>query len=104
MTLGDWLSERAGAVPPRLTARIDGALGTRRDAPRADAARQCVDAAEALLRDLLSRESTGRDSALDLLTVDALVTYAFEAASDDPSTVSVSAAAAAYRLAAVARS
>jgi hypothetical protein len=102
VTLGHWLSERSAEVPPRLAARIDEALGARRDAKGGDVAVQCLDAAEALLRDLLSRDATGRESALDLLTVDALVTYAFEAVSKDPSRVEQLAAEAAQRLAATA--
>lgn len=58
-------------------------LGDRMHTDFAEAPRIFVDAAEALLRDLLARPSTGRDVALDLLTVDALVTYAFEAAAAD---------------------
>jgi hypothetical protein len=102
VTLGDWLSERSGAVPPRLSARVNEALGERLQSPCADAIRHCVDAAGELLRDLLARSSTGRDSALDLLTVDALVTYAFEAASDQSDMLSERAVAAARRFAAVA--
>jgi hypothetical protein len=102
VTLGHWLSERSAEVPPRLAARIDEALGARRDAKGGDVAAQCLDAAEALLRELLSRDATGRESALDLLTVDALVTYAFEAASKDPARVEQLAAEAARRLAATA--
>jgi hypothetical protein len=44
----------------------------------------CIDAAEVLLAELLARPSAGRESALDLLAVDALVTYAFEAAASEP--------------------
>jgi hypothetical protein len=104
VTLGDWLTERAEVVPKRLAARIDQALGARRDLPVEDATRNCIDAAEALLGDLLARGSSGRDSALDLLTVDALVTYAFEVASDDPGTMVERANEAARRLAAIAQS
>lgn len=104
MSLRNWLRERSSAVPPRLSARIDEALGSRRDAPESEAAEHCVDAAAALLGDLLSQKSTGRDSALDLLTVDALVTYAFEAASDDPATLREHAMDAARRFADVSRS
>ncbi len=43
-----------------------------------------MDAAEQLLVELCARPDAGRESALDLLTVDALVTYAFGAASDEP--------------------
>jgi hypothetical protein len=39
-----------------------------------------LDAADALLRDLIARPSMGREAALDLLAVDALTTFAFEAA------------------------
>jgi hypothetical protein len=102
MTLGAWLRERSSAAPPRLTARVNEALSARRDAPRANATAECIAAAETLLRDLLARESTGRDSALDLLTVDALVTYAFEAAAEDCDDLGRHAVDAAHRFAAAA--
>ena len=63
----------------------------------------CLAAAEDLLRELLSRPSAGRESALDLLTVDALVTYAFEAASDDPDSLAERADQAMTRLVATAQ-
>ncbi len=88
MTLGEWLDERTPAPPPRLAARIGAVLGDRVTRDSNQAPVLFVDAAEELLRDLLARPSAGRASALDLLTVDALVTYAFEAASDAPETVS----------------
>jgi len=66
------------------------------------AADVCIDAAERLLGELLTRPSAGRESALDLLTVDALVTYAFEAASDDPDSLGDRASRAMTRLAATA--
>ena len=50
-----------------------------RDASRT--AELCLAAAERALRDLVSTERFGRDSALDLLAIDALATYAFEHAS-----------------------
>jgi hypothetical protein len=50
----------------------------------------------------LIRASTGRDSALDLLAVDALVTYAFEAASETPETLESQAASAIIQLSAAA--
>jgi hypothetical protein len=83
VTLGTWLRDRPAASPSRLAARIEQMLGNAVEANVADAPGIFIATAEALLRDLLSRPSTGRDIALDLLTVDALVTYAFEAASGD---------------------
>jgi len=62
-----------------------------------------VSAASELLHDLLERPSAGRDSALDLLTVDALVTYAFEAAAAEPERLPDYAADAMTRLAATVR-
>ena len=46
---------------------------------------------------MAARPSAGRESALDLLTVDALVTYAFEAA--EPASLEATATAAMIRLA-----
>jgi hypothetical protein len=46
-----------------------------------------LEAAERLLGALLRDGCTSRESALDLLVADALVTYAFEAASDEPSRI-----------------
>jgi hypothetical protein len=100
ITAADWLDERRAAVPPRLAARLDDALPDDRSSDVAGLSDGCVKAADALLRDLLRRGSAGRDVALDLLTVDALVTYAFEAASDEPSKLRQRAAAAAARFAA----
>jgi len=61
-----------------------------------------VDAAERLLRELTTQASLGRDSALDLLTVDALVTYAFEYAAASPESLLAATTDAIERLGAVA--
>jgi hypothetical protein len=97
MTLADWLRDRTPAPPPRLAERIHTVLAERVSRPANEAPELCVDAAAELLHDLLDRP-TGRASALDLLAVDALVTYAFEAAASDPATVEARAAAAMSRL------
>jgi hypothetical protein len=99
MTVSDWLDSRAPAPPPALGARIREALG---DAVVADAARVgdvCLAAAERLVGGLLAADCTSRDSALDLLTADALVTYAFEAAEQAPTDLAPRAAAAMRRIA-----
>ena len=46
-----------------------------------------LETAELLLADLLALGCAQRDRALDLLAVDALVTYAFEAAAESPDTL-----------------
>lgn len=103
MTLRAWLRERTPPPPPRLAARIEETLGDRCEQDDAEATDLCVSAAGELLRELLARPSAGRESALDLLAVDALVTYAFEAASREPASLAVHATNAMSRLAAAAR-
>lgn len=102
MTVRDWLDDRSARPPARLAERIEQVLAERSDAPLARAAGECVDAATKLLAELVARPAAGRESALDLLTVDALVTYAFEAASDDPASLSERAHDAMRRLSAAA--
>ena len=87
MTLRSWLQTRTPPPPARLANRIADVLGEPEVVAETNRASACLDAAEALLSDLLSRRSVGRESALDLLTVDALATYAFEAASECPETI-----------------
>jgi hypothetical protein len=99
VTVADWLRERVPRPPARLTTSIEAALGDRVTAPDDATGAVCLDAAESLLRDLLARASAGRESALDLLTVDALITYAFEAAAENPDTFDARARRAAWRLA-----
>jgi hypothetical protein len=84
VTLESWLRDRTPAPPPRLAERISEVLGDRIVRPAAEAAELCLDAAVELLGDVHCRHG-GRESALDLLTVDALVTYAFEASASEPS-------------------
>jgi len=103
VTLADWLRQRTPTPPAELSARIQQTLGDRCDADASAASAMCLAAAEDLLRELLSRPSAGRESALDLLTVDALVTYAFEAASDDPDSLAERADQAMTRLVATAQ-
>lgn len=90
MTLAAWLDSRVPPPPPELAARIramavndtGSALGGERS-ERAVADR-LLDAAEAAMRALLRDGCLTRESAIELLAVDALVTYAFEAAADEP--------------------
>ena len=89
MTLGDWLATRTPPPPPALAARLASVLGPERAASSAEIPDRCLRAAERLLVDLVETAGVSRDAALDLLTADALVTYAFEAASDDPDRLDV---------------
>jgi hypothetical protein len=94
VTVGEWLSARTPAPPEPLAERLRTSLGVRLD----DGAERAHDAmlatAQSLLAELLALECARRDRALDLLAVDALVTYAFEAAAEQPDSLAVRATAA----------
>ena len=101
MTLAEWLDARTPVPPPALRARIDAALGDDLRSQPNDVAETCLAAAEGLVRALLRDDATSRDSALELLAADALVTYAFEAASEQPSGLMRRASSAMARMAAL---
>jgi hypothetical protein len=87
MTIGEWLATRTPPPPAALLKRVREALGAASDDDAMLAADRCLDAAERVVADLLRQGRTGRESAADLLAADALVTYAFEAASEDPASL-----------------
>lgn len=84
MTLGEWLDSRTPAAPPALAARIRSAVGDDLALDAREAPRILLALARDRLDAFLMVESASRVGAGDLLLVDALVTYAFEAASDAP--------------------
>ena len=84
MSVRAWLLERAGGVPESLRERIVDALGDDAESPRQRAPEVCLAAATRLLRSLLENRRFARDSAIDLLAVDALMTYAYEFAALSP--------------------
>ena len=71
-------------VPAELIEAMQNALAERDNDLDAAGADELLRAAERLLRRVLERDCTKREAALDLLTVDALVTYALERAAADP--------------------
>jgi hypothetical protein len=103
MNVREWLLSRTPAAPPALATRIIASLGER-GATDARPVEACLDAAVDLLGQLLTEERLDRDDALDLLTVDALVTYAFEGAAEQVDGVEAVAVDAMLRLAALAES
>ncbi|HKP15512.1 MAG TPA: hypothetical protein VJT85_05590 [Gemmatimonadaceae bacterium] len=101
MILVRWLDSRRPLPPAALRARIDAALGRDLLADVDDVAEAMLAAGERLVGTLLVEDATSRGSALDLLAADALVTYAFEAASERPTELSGRAAEAMARIAAL---
>lgn len=103
-----WIESRTPAPPASLRARLREIVATRAaeraagglpgDASVADA---LISSADWLLARLLSDGCLTRRSAVDLLAADALITYAFEASSDEPATIEARAARAMARLSAL---
>jgi hypothetical protein len=89
MNLGEWLDARSPAPPPALSERVRQALGADLQRPASDAGAACLDAAERLLARVLDAGRGDRDTAYDLLCVDALVTYAYESSSDAPASLEI---------------
>ncbi|MEO8620247.1 MAG: hypothetical protein ABI625_04210 [bacterium] len=83
MTIGEWLHSRTPQPPAALSRRLQSVLAESLDAPVDQVPELFLSAGERLVAELLKNDSTSRDSALDLLTADALLTYAFEAAGVD---------------------
>ena len=82
MTVREWLAARSPDAPEVLTNRVLALLGGDADQPAGRSAEVCLSAARRALEALLEAGRYERDSALDLLAVDALTTFAFEHASE----------------------
>jgi hypothetical protein len=100
-TAGQWVAAHAEQPPVALRARLDAILNSESADAATAVAPALLDAGQALLATILGSGSTQREAALDLLTADALVTYAFEAAADDPATIDMRAADAMRAIASV---
>ena len=100
MSAAAWIAAAKPEAPERLVARVREVLDAHPAWSKAPVAEALVEAAEVLLREVL-REGDGpaRDRALDLLAADACVTWAFEAAADDPAALGAHAKATMERLA-----
>ena len=102
MTLQEWIERRELEPPAALADRLRTAVAATPDTagmPLPDAA---VEAALELLDTLLHGAGASRAGALGLLTADALMTYAFEAAADEPDRLEAIAEEAMRRIAAAA--
>ena len=101
MTVQQWFGTRQPAQPPALAQRIAELAGAASE--EGDVPGQLLSAAEQALRTILTTGNASRDSALDVLAIDALVTYAFEAAAAEPERIPELAARAMSRLSHAAR-
>ena len=101
-TIGEWMAARTPCPPDALRVRIEHLLGDALSRDVSEAPAHLLSAGETLAESLLRSGSTTRETALDLLAVDALVTYAFEAAGEDPQRLDERAADAMSRISALA--
>ena len=101
MTLRDWLADRE-PVPPRILRERVEALALEIPDQHGETPDQLLAAAEAALERMAREGTDDRATALDLLAVDALVTYAFEFAAQSPDAIPRLSARAMTRLSAVA--
>jgi len=82
VTVAAWIAQREPAPPAALAARLEALA---REAPAGVALPVAmVELAGGALRRLLARGEEGREVALELLAIDALATYAFEAQGEEP--------------------
>lgn len=82
MTVKDWITSRKPQAPPALLQQVLAALGEDAEVPESRTLDVCLAAAARSLAGLLSERRFARDSALELLAIDALTTFAFEHASE----------------------
>jgi hypothetical protein len=91
VTLAEWLEGRTPKAPAALADRVRTALGPALDREvhggRGAIHAALLDAARSLLSATPGCEAPERSAALDLLAADALVTYAFEIAAEDPEAI-----------------
>lgn len=99
----DFVARHAGTAPPALIARVQAVLATDEGAANLPSAEALLRAGERLLAAVLDDSEAGRAVALDLLAADTCVTWAFEAAADDPGTLPARAEAAMHRIAELAQ-
>lgn len=87
MSVRDWLADREPSPPRVLRERVEAlALAVPHD-PAGDTSASLLAAAEAALQRIVRRGDGDRATALDLLAVDALVTYALESAGERPEAI-----------------
>ena len=83
MTVRDWLARREPSPPRVLRERVEALALAVPERP-GDPASTLIDAAQAALARLSRGGAADRATALDLLAVDALVTYALEWTAENP--------------------
>lgn len=97
-TAVEWVGQAHPEAPPALVARVRAVLEAHPTWGALGVVDALLEAADALLKEVLKDGEAGRDRALDLLAADACVTWAFEVAADDPASLGEKARATMQRL------
>lgn len=103
ITARAFVGAHAGQVPSALIARVQEVLAADVNAATLSAAESLLSASKTLLAAVLADADAGREVALDLLAADACVTWAFEAAADEPGTLAAQAERAMEQIAELAK-
>jgi hypothetical protein len=82
VTIGEWLAAREPRPPAELMTTLEAALGPSIGDDASQATAVFLTAAERMLRELVAAGDSGRAIAGELLAIDALTTYAVEAATE----------------------
>ena len=101
MNTREWLHSRTPRPPVALSAHLDALVAAQGQHEATHIPEALQDAGDRLLVDLLRRQSSSRDTALDLLTADALMTYLMEWAAEDIRTLGMRATMAMSRISAI---
>lgn len=86
MTVRDWLAHHTQAAPRALVDAMIDALGEGADEPEQRTAAACLAAAARALERLVTDQRQGRETAIDLLAIDALATLAYEHSAETSAT------------------
>jgi hypothetical protein len=100
MNAREWIHSRTPRPPDALTARIDALLAVQAGQSAGGIPETLQGAGDRLLADLLGRQAS-RESALDLLAADALMTYMMEWAAENIRTLGSRATVAMSRISAI---
>ena len=98
-TVGEWFANLQPPPPVALADELRKLLVREVERPVGDVPEVCLATGEKMLSELMKSGSTERATALTLLAVDSLVTYAFQAAATDPERIEARAASAMKRIA-----
>jgi hypothetical protein len=83
-SLQSWIDSRVPEAPAALKRRIAQLVAEHPEWEAMPRSQAMLQASECLMQDVLAAAPKDRDAALALLAGDACVTYAFEAAADQP--------------------